>query len=67
MEVGGKGEYRYTHHQNDCCSKMGSDESHFSVSLIVRDKISKTVHSPQLLKTKESRSRFEPRSLCLPA
>ena len=29
--------YRYSHHQNDCCTKMGSDESHFSVSLIVRD------------------------------
>ena len=27
----------------------------------------KTVHKPQLLKWKQSRSRFEPRSLCLPA
>ena len=27
----------YCHHQNDSCIKMGSDESHFSVSLIVRD------------------------------
>ena len=26
------------HHQNDSCIKMGSDESHFNVSLIVRDK-----------------------------
>ena len=26
------------HHQNDFCIKMGSDESHFNVSLIVRDK-----------------------------
>ena len=39
---------------------MGSDESHFSVSLIARD----SVHSPQLLKRKESRCGFEPRSLC---
>ena len=25
------------HHQNDSCIKMGSDVSHFNVSLIVRD------------------------------
>ena len=31
------------HHQNDCCIKMGSDESHFNVSLIVRGKVTKTV------------------------
>ena len=69
MEVGGGGggEIIYLslhcHHQNDCCIKTGSDERHFNVSLIVRDK----VHRPQLLKKKESRSRFEQRSLCLPA
>ena len=27
----------HRHHQNDSCVKMGSDESHFNVSLIVRD------------------------------
>ena len=27
------------HHQNDSCIKMGSDESLFKVSLIVRDKV----------------------------
>ena len=41
MEVGEEGEYIYLslhcHHQNDSCIKMGSDESHFNVSLIVRD------------------------------
>ena len=31
--------YRYSHHQNDSCIKMGSDESHFNVSVIVRDKV----------------------------
>ena len=31
------------HHQNDSCIKMGSDESHFYVSIIVRDKVTKTV------------------------
>ena len=58
----------HCHHQNDSCIKMGSDESHFNVSLTVRDKA--TRQCPQtttLLKRRESRSGFEPRSLCLPA
>ena len=29
------------HHQNDSCIKMGNDESHFNVSLIVRDKVTR--------------------------
>ena len=33
------------HHQNDFCTKMGSGERHFNVSLIVRDKV--TRQSPQ--------------------
>ena len=61
----------HCHHQNDSCNKTGSDaESHFNVSLIVRDNVTnKTVsmHRPQLLKRKDSRSGFEPRSFCLPA
>ena len=78
---GGKGVWRWgkrviiylslhCHRQNDSCIKMGSDKSDFNVSLIVRDKVTnKTVsmHRPQLLKRKESRSGFEPRSFCLPA
>ena len=48
MEVG-KREIIYLslhcHHQNDSCIKMGSDESYFNVSLIVRDKV--TRHCPQ--------------------
>ena len=31
----------HCHHQNDCCIKTGSDESHFNVSLIVRDKVTR--------------------------
>ena len=31
----------YCHHQNDSCIKMGSDESHFNVSVIVRDKVTR--------------------------
>ena len=72
MEVGGEGDYVYIllhcHHQNDFCINMGSDESHFNVSLIVRDKV--TRQCPQtttFLKTKESRSGIEPRSFCLTA
>ena len=53
----------HCHHQNDSCIKVGSDGSHFNVSLIARDK----VHRSQLLKTKESRSGFELRSFRLPA
>ena len=29
------------HHQNDCCIKMGSDESHFNVSLIMKNKVTR--------------------------
>ena len=32
----------HCHHQNDFCIKMGSDENHFNVSLIVRDKVTMT-------------------------
>ena len=57
----------YCHHQNDSCIKMGSDESRFNVSLIMRDKV--TRQCPQtttFLKRKESRSGIEPRPFCLP-
>ena len=53
----------HCHHQNGFCFKMGSDESHFNVSLIVRDR----VHKPQLLKRKKRRSSIEPKSFRLPA
>jgi len=58
----------HCHHQNDPCIKIGSDESHFNVSFIVRDKV--TRQCPQtttFLKRKESRSGFELKSFCLPA
>ena len=59
------------HHPNDFCIKVGCDDSHFNVSLfVVRadvvgggwavGKVAKTakdsVHKPQILKRKESRS-----------
>ena len=44
----------HCHHQNDSCIKMGSSESRFNVSLIVRDKVTnKTVSTDHhLLKRK---------------
>ena len=36
----------HCHLQNDTCIKIGSDESHFNVSLIVRDKV--TRQCPQI-------------------
>ena len=55
MVVGGRGNFIYLslhcHHQNDSCIKMGSDESHFNVSLIARDKA--TRQSPQTTISKE--------------
>ena len=46
MEVGEGGITHLSlhfHHQNDSCIKVGSDESHFNVSMIVREKGHKTV------------------------
>ena len=54
--------------QNNSCIKKGSNESHFNVSLIVRDKvIRQRPQTTTLLKRKESQSGIEPRSFCLPA
>ena len=41
MEVGEEGEYIYTYRYTVTTIKMGSDESHFNVSLIVRDKVTR--------------------------
>ena len=41
---GGEGDYTpiaHCHHQNDSCIKMGCNESHFNVSLIVMDKVTR--------------------------
>ena len=55
----------HCHHQNDICIKVGSDESHFNVSFIVRDKVTRQCpQTTNFLKRKESRSGIEQRS-CL--
>ena len=45
MEVGGEGDHIYLslhyYHKNDSCITMGSEESHFNVSVIVRDKVTR--------------------------
>ena len=43
----------HCHHQNDSCIKMGNDESHFNVSLIARDKV--TRQRPQTTSFEEKR------------
>ena len=35
----------HCHHQDDSCINVGSDESHFNVSLLVRDEVAR--HCPQ--------------------
>ena len=54
------------HHRNDFCIKMGSAVNHFIASLFVRAQSKDGIHKPQLLTRKESRSRIELRSKCLP-
>ena len=44
----------HCHHQNDSCNNMGSDESHFNVSLIVRGKV--TRRCPQATAFEERRA-----------
>ena len=54
---GGRGRLLYLslhcHHQNDSCTKMGSDESHFNVSLIVRDKVTRQCPQTTTFEEKE--------------
>ena len=55
-------------HQNDSCIKMGSNKSHFNVSVTVRNKV--TRQCPQaitFLNRKGSQSGTEMRLFCLPA
>ena len=55
------------HHQNDCCIKMGSDDSHFSVSSIAKDKVTRRCPLTTALEEKraEAESNRGP-SACLP-
>ena len=51
----------HCHHQNDSCTEMDSEESHFNVSLIVRDKV--TRQCPQSLLSLSHTKRTESASV----
>ena len=57
----------YCHHQNYVCIKMGSNRSHFNVSLIVRGKVKRQCPYPQLFEKREesnqSPSAYQPNAL----
>ena len=69
-ETGGKGVWRWgkresiylslhSHHQNDLHhQKMGSDESHFNVSLIVRDKVRRQCPQTTIFEEKGEPKRY---------
>ena len=67
MEVGDR-EITYLslhcHHQNDFCIKVGCDESHFNVSLIVRDTV--TRQCPQTTTSEEKEEPKQIRTEVLP-
>ena len=46
-------------HQNDACIKMGSDKSHFNVSLTARDKVTR-----QYPQTATFEKKGEPKRIC---
>ena len=48
----------HCHHRNDFCIKMGSDESHFNVSLTVKSKVTR-----QCLKTTTFEEKGEPKRI----
>ena len=59
MEVGEEGERErllylslHCHHQNDSCTKIGSDENHFNVSLILKDKVTRQCPQTTILEVK---------------
>ena len=53
------------HHQNDTCIKMGSDESDFNVSLIVRNKITSQRPQATTLEEKGEPKRIQTEALLL--
>ena len=46
------------HHQNDFCIKVGSNESHFHVSLIVRDKVTRQCPQTTIFEEKGEPKRY---------
>ena len=58
---GGRGRFIYLsphcHHRNDSCIKMGSDESHFNVSLLVRKKVRNHNHFEEKEEPKQNQAK----------
>ena len=48
----------HCHHQNESCIKMGSDESHFNVSLTVRDRVTRKCPQTTTFEEKEEPKRI---------
>ena len=48
----------HCHHQNDSCIKMGSDENHFNVSLIVRDRVTRQCPQTTIFEEKGEQKRI---------
>ena len=68
MVVGEKGDLYlslHCHHQNDSCIKMGSDESHFNVSLSVRDKVTRQCPQTTIFEEKGEPKRIRTEVLLL--
>ena len=57
--------YRYTVTTRMNCIKMGSDESHFNVSLIVRDKVTRQCPQTKPFEEKEEPKRYRTEELAL--
>ena len=55
----------HCHHQNDFCIKMGSDERHFNVSLIVRDKVTRQCPQTTTFEEKGEQKRIRTEVLLL--
>ena len=67
---GGRGRvytYRYTVTTRMTCIKMGSNQSHFNVSLIVRDKVTRQCSQTTTFEEKGEPKRYRTEVLRLPA
>ena len=69
MEVGGEGgrlyTYRYTVTTRMTCIKIGSNESHFNVSLIMRDKVTRPCPQTTTFEEKGEPKRYQTEVLLL--
>ena len=55
----------HCHHQNDSCIKKGRDESHFNVSFIVRDKVTRQCPQTTIFEEKGEPKRMRTEVLLL--